>query len=80
MSNKINFFKTSLVLLLFTAIFSIQLSAQNLTSAIELKGMKCSDDGRIFNMKLTGESGRKRYPSMKPKLMFSHSAKANQIY
>jgi len=56
MRNKIRIFKQSLVVLLLTIIASFQLSAQNITSALEMKQLKTNDGNRVFNVKLTGET------------------------
>jgi hypothetical protein len=56
MSNNIRSLSQGLVVLLLTTLASFQLSAQNITTAIELKQLKTNEDVRIFTVKLTGES------------------------
>ncbi len=56
MINKTRLFRQSLIVLLLTIVASFQLMAQETASSIELKALKNSDDSRIFNVKLTGES------------------------
>jgi hypothetical protein len=56
MNNNKYIFRQSLIVLLLTILLSFRLSAQNIASTIELKGVKSSDNCRIFNVKLTGES------------------------
>ena len=74
MRNKIRIFKQSLVVLLVTIIASFQLSAQNITSALELKQLKTSDGSRIFRVKLTGETEEGVLPVTEAKIDFSMTA------
>ena len=70
MSNKIRLFLQSMVVLLLTILASFQLSAQNITSAIELKQLMTSDGDRIFSVNLTGESETGAVPVSDAKIDF----------
>ena len=70
MNNKIRLFLQSMVVLLLTVLASFQLSAQNITSAIELKQLKTTDGDRIFTVKLTGESEAGAVPVSDAKIEF----------
>ena len=70
MSNKIRLFLQGMVVLLLTTVASFQLSAQNITSAIELKQLKTSDGDRIFTVKMTGESEEGVVPVADAKIEF----------
>ena len=68
MSNKIRIFSRCLVVLSLTTFISLPLFAQNITSALELKEIKTSDESRIFNIKLTGESEEGTVPVYQAKI------------
>lgn len=70
MSNKISTARHSLVVL-FLILASFQLTAQNIASTIELKALKSSDESRIFNVKLTGESEEGVVPVFQAKVDFT---------
>ncbi len=70
MKNRISIFRQSLVIFFLTAIATLQLAAQNIPSTIELKEIKSSDDSRIFNVKLTGESEAGVVPVFQAKIDF----------
>ena len=69
-NNRIHLFRQGLVVFFLVAIASFQLSAQNIPSTIELKEIKSTDDSRIFNVKLTGESEAGVVPVFKAKIDF----------
>ena len=71
MSNKTSIAKHSLVVLFLTVLASFQLTAQVITSTIELKALKSSDESRIYNVKLTGESEEGIVPVFQAKIEFS---------
>ena len=62
--------RQSLIVLLLTILASFQLVAQETASSLELKGLKNSDDSRIFNVKLTGESEAGAIPVSEAKIDF----------
>ena len=68
MSNNIRILKQSLVVLIFSTFLASPLLAQNIASALELKEIKKSDDSRIFNMKLIGESEEGKVPVYQAKI------------
>jgi 5-hydroxyisourate hydrolase-like protein (transthyretin family) len=68
MSNNIRIFRHGLVVLILTTLISMPILAQNITSTLELKELKTSDDSRIFNMKLTGESEEGKVPVYQAKI------------
>lgn len=68
MSNNIRIFRQGLVVLILTTFFSAPLLAQNIASALELKELKTSDDSRVFNLKLTGESEEGNVPVYQAKI------------
>jgi 5-hydroxyisourate hydrolase-like protein (transthyretin family) len=68
MSQKFKLPKHSLVVLLLTTLFTFSLAAQDVTSEIELKGMKCTDDSRKFDLKLSGESEEGAKPVYEAKI------------
>ena len=60
----------SLILFLCSIMASFQLVAQNSASTIEIKELKTSDESRIFNVKLTGESEAGTIPVFQAKVDF----------
>jgi hypothetical protein len=70
MSNNTTFFRKRLIVLLLTILASFQLSAQSITSAMELKQLKTSDGDRIFSVKLSGESEEGTMPVSDAKIEF----------
>lgn len=70
MSNKIKLFRLGLVVLLLTTLSSFHLTAQNAASTLELKELKTSDESRIFNVTLTGESEAGAIPVFEAKIDF----------
>lgn len=79
MHNKIRIFIQCLVVLLVTIIASFQLSAQNITSALELKQLKTSNGSRIFTVKLTGETDAGVLPVTEAKIDFSMTADGKSV-
>ena len=70
MINNTRLSRQSLIVLLLTILASFQLVAQETASSIELKELKNSDDSRIFNVKLTGESEAGAIPVSEAKIDF----------
>lgn len=68
MSNNIRIFRQGLVVLILTTFFCAPLLAQNIASALEMKELKTSDDSRVFNLKLTGESEEGNVPVYQAKI------------
>jgi len=62
--------KQSLIIFLCSIMASFQLMAQNTASTLEMKELKTSDDSRIFNIKLTGESEAGAIPVFQAKIDF----------
>jgi len=70
MINKTRLFRQRLIVLLLAIMASCQLIAQGTVSSIELKELKNSDDSRIFNVKLSGESESGAVPVFEAKVDF----------
>ncbi|MCX6221706.1 MAG: hypothetical protein NTZ69_12050 [Bacteroidia bacterium] len=70
MSYKSILSRQSLILFLCSIMASFQLVAQNNASTLELKELKTSDESRIFNVKLTGESEEGAMPVFEAKIDF----------
>lgn len=66
--------KQSLIVFLLTILASFQLTAQNTASTLELKELKNSDESRILNVKLTGESEAGAIPVFQAKVDFFTTA------
>lgn len=66
--------RQSLILFLCSVMASFQLVAQNTASTLELKELKTSDESRIFNVKLTGESEAGAIPVFQAKVDFFTTA------
>ena len=74
MSYKSLLSRQSLIMLFCMIMASFQLSAQNTASTLELKELKTSDESRIFNVKLTGESEAGAIPVFQAKVDFFTTA------
>lgn len=70
MINKIRLSIQRLLLLLLVTGSFLQLKAQNITSSLELKELKISDDSRLYSVKLTGESEAGIVPVHEAKIDF----------
>ena len=66
--------KQSLIVFLLTILASFQLMAQNTASTLELKELKNSDESRILNVKLTGQSEAGAIPVFQAKVDFFTTA------
>jgi len=62
--------RQSLIIFLCSIMASFQLTAQNTVSTLELKELKTSDESRILNVKLTGESEEGAIPVFEAKIDF----------
>jgi len=70
MINKIRLSIQCLIVLLLATGSYFQLNAQNIASTLELKELKISNDSRVFDVKLTGESEAGVLPVHEAKIEF----------